>query len=114
MMMMIILVFQLLRSLATLAMSNARYFCTGAILPDEFVHYGLALDRYTHFTSPIRRYADVIVSACVLSSLLFTGFPFPSHYVILSVRFCRLAFLTTLSHLKFKWKHWGERERERD
>lgn len=43
-------------------MSNALYFSTGSVSPEEYFHYGLALDRYTHFTSPIRRYADVIVS----------------------------------------------------
>jgi DIS3-like exonuclease 1 len=53
---------QILRTLATQAMSNALYFSTGSESPDEYFHYGLALDRYTHFTSPIRRYADVIVS----------------------------------------------------
>ncbi|KAK7116248.1 DIS3-like exonuclease 1 [Littorina saxatilis] len=63
------LVNSLLRSLATLAMSNARYFCTGAVHPDEFMHYGLALDRYTHFTSPIRRYADVIVHRLLLAAV---------------------------------------------
>merc|ERR1719348_2029732 len=47
----------LLRSLATLAMVQAVYFSTGSVLREDWVHYGLALDRYTHFTSPIRRYA---------------------------------------------------------
>ena len=56
---------QIIRSLATQAMANAHYFSTGSLSPEHFFHYGLALDRYTHFTSPIRRYADVIVSALV-------------------------------------------------
>ncbi|XP_045156829.2 DIS3-like exonuclease 1 [Mercenaria mercenaria] len=60
---------KLLRSLATQAMSNAAYFCTGCLPRDQFFHYGLALDAYTHFTSPIRRYADVIVHRQLLEAV---------------------------------------------
>ncbi|XP_073436479.1 exosome complex exonuclease RRP44 isoform X2 [Dendrobates tinctorius] len=49
----------LLRILATRCMMQAVYFCSG--LDSDFHHYGLASPIYTHFTSPIRRYADVIV-----------------------------------------------------
>nr|XP_056721762.1 DIS3-like exonuclease 1 [Euleptes europaea] len=56
-----LLVNKLLRSMATQAMSNALYFSTGSYPEEEFAHYGLALDKYTHFTSPIRRYADIVV-----------------------------------------------------
>ncbi|PIO32656.1 hypothetical protein AB205_0102110 [Aquarana catesbeiana] len=49
----------LLRILATRCMMQAVYFCSG--LDSDFHHYGLASPIYTHFTSPIRRYADIIV-----------------------------------------------------
>ncbi|XP_069900158.1 exosome complex exonuclease RRP44 isoform X2 [Globicephala melas] len=49
----------LLRILATRCMMQAVYFCSG--MDTDFHHYGLASPIYTHFTSPIRRYADIIV-----------------------------------------------------
>jgi DIS3-like exonuclease 1 len=58
-----------LRRLATQAMSEAVYFSTGVVAPADWNHYGLGLTHYTHFTSPIRRYADVIVHRQLLASL---------------------------------------------
>lgn len=45
----------IIQNLAIRAMAKARY-TTQAI-----GHYGLAFDHYTHFTSPIRRYPDMMV-----------------------------------------------------
>lgn len=51
----------LLRILATRCMLPAEYFASGTVAQAEFKHYGLAATLYTHFTSPIRRYSDIIV-----------------------------------------------------
>ncbi|MDP6388895.1 MAG: ribonuclease R [Alphaproteobacteria bacterium] len=37
--------------------------------PADIGHFGLALRRYCHFTSPIRRYADVLVHRALISTL---------------------------------------------
>jgi len=37
--------------------------------PDNIGHFGLNLQRYAHFTSPIRRYADLVVHRALISAL---------------------------------------------
>ena len=48
---------------------QAVYFASGSLDEPLFVHYGLAVPIYTHFTSPIRRYADVIVHRLLAASI---------------------------------------------
>ncbi|CAD8112024.1 unnamed protein product [Paramecium sonneborni] len=42
-------------------MEAAQYFVVDDTPPQEWRHYALDFDVYTHFTSPIRRYPDILV-----------------------------------------------------
>ncbi|CAO1623899.1 unnamed protein product [Sympodiomycopsis kandeliae] len=50
-----------LESLVTNSMQKAKYFSAGMTDISKYGHYALNVPVYTHFTSPIRRYADVMV-----------------------------------------------------
>ena len=46
-----------------------RSMMQAAYNPDNIGHFGLALPRYAHFTSPIRRYADLLVHRALITGL---------------------------------------------
>lgn len=52
---------RLLELLSFKATQRAKYFCAGMLDIAKYQHYALNVPLYTHFTSPIRRYADVLV-----------------------------------------------------
>ncbi|XP_053896278.1 DIS3-like exonuclease 2 isoform X3 [Malaclemys terrapin pileata] len=66
---------EVLTNMFSRPMQMALYFCAG-VLEDEtlFRHYALNVPLYTHFTSPIRRFADILVHR-LLSASLGSGRP---------------------------------------
>ncbi|KAI8014453.1 DIS3-like exonuclease 2 [Camellia lanceoleosa] len=56
--------FNILLSYATKPMQLATYFCSGDLKDSEndWGHYALAVPLYTHFTSPLCRYPDIVVN----------------------------------------------------
>ncbi|KAF8138706.1 SSD1 protein [Boletus edulis] len=50
-----------LELLSIKATQRAKYFCAGMLDIAKYGHYSLNVPLYTHFTSPIRRYADILV-----------------------------------------------------
>ncbi|KAJ8597115.1 RNB-domain-containing protein [Rhizopogon salebrosus TDB-379] len=62
----------LVRIMATRCMLSAEYFNSGSVSRDTFGHYGLASPIYTHFTSPIRRYADVLAHRQLAAAIGYT------------------------------------------
>ncbi|XP_057602221.1 DIS3-like exonuclease 2 isoform X1 [Hippopotamus amphibius kiboko] len=61
---------EVLTNMCSRPMQMALYFCSG-VLQDQaqFRHYALNVLLYTHFTSPIRRFADVLVHRFLATTL---------------------------------------------
>ncbi|EUC46425.1 hypothetical protein COCMIDRAFT_92798 [Bipolaris oryzae ATCC 44560] len=50
-----------METLVIKSMPRAKYFIAGKLPEEQYPHYALNLPRYTHFTNPSRRYADIVV-----------------------------------------------------
>jgi ribonuclease R len=55
--------FELLQTVLLRSLQQAVYS------PDNVGHFGLGYDAYTHFTSPIRRYPDLLTHRCIRACL---------------------------------------------
>eukprot|EP01060_Flectonema_neradi_P026431 TRINITY_DN353_c0_g1_i1.p1 TRINITY_DN353_c0_g1~~TRINITY_DN353_c0_g1_i1.p1 ORF type:complete len:615 (+),score=139.03 TRINITY_DN353_c0_g1_i1:146-1846(+) len=62
-----------IKALTIRCMHLAKYCCTTEAADHSLSHYALNLPLYTHFTSPIRRYADLVVHRVLKCALEIEG-----------------------------------------
>ena len=65
--------FSLLQTILLRSMQQAIYS------PDNIGHFGLSYEYYTHFTSPIRRYPDLLVHRAIKTALKFEKVQLPAN-----------------------------------
>jgi len=63
------LVLKCITEMLTLPMTSATYIAAATVPDIQWAHFALNIPYYTHFTSPIRRYADVIVHRLLRATL---------------------------------------------
>jgi DIS3-like exonuclease 2 len=63
------LVLQCVTEMLKVPLQAATYIAAGEIPDEKWSHFALNIPYYTHFTSPIRRYADVIVHRLLEATL---------------------------------------------
>ena len=93
-------------------------------VPENYGHFGLNLKRYAHFTSPIRRYADIIVHRALVSAyklgegglgdVNIEGLPEIAEHICITERRAMKAERSTIDRLIAEWladkvgaKFWG-------
>ena len=63
-----------METLLVKTMSRAKYVVAGRVGPEQLAHFALNVPLYAHFTSPFRRYADILVHRQLEAALSGTEF----------------------------------------
>ncbi|KAJ3416951.1 hypothetical protein HDV05_008009 [Chytridiales sp. JEL 0842] len=71
-------------------MQRATYFCTGLTNLNHWAHFALNVPLYTHFTSPIRRYCDLVVHRMLEAALQSESSPYEKAEVGAIAKQCNL------------------------